>query len=192
MQEEIWKDIPGYERFYKASSLGRIKSVERWIKREDGYSNHILERIVRQYTTKSDYGYLRVGLHKDGRSRTCLVHRLIAMAFLPNPNNLPQVNHKNEVITDNRAENLEWCDSEYNVHYGTCLLRGGLKRRNRKDMSKPVSQYTKEGAYVATYPSSVEAYRQTGICYQTIWRVMNGRGKTAGGYIWKYSRNDVN
>lgn len=187
MQKEIWKDIPGYEGIYQASNLGKIKSIERWIEREDGYKNHILERIVKQHITRSDYGYYRVGLHKNGASKTFLVHRLIAATFLPNPDNYPQVNHKNEIITDNRVENLEWCSADYNVHYGTCIERAGLSRRNRKDLSKPVSQYTKEGVFVATYPSSVEAYRQTGICYQTIWRVMNGRGKTAGGYIWKYA-----
>lgn len=184
---EEWRDIPGFEGLYQASTEGRIRSVERWIERADGYRNHIMPRIMK-VQKNSNNDYLLVNLHKDKKLNKCLVHRLIALTFIPNPNNLPQVNHKDENPQNAKASNLEWCDCDYNVRYGTARQRHSEHIKNRPDMSKPVEQYSKDGVYITTYPSSVEAERQTGIWHQSIWQVMNGRGKTAGGFIWRYAQ----
>ena len=109
--EEIWKDIPEYEGLYQVSNLGNIKSLEKskgWCK--------IKEKTLKLRIDKD--GYYRVILSKNSKPKMFLVHRLVAQAFIPNPNNLPEINHKNEIKTDNRVENLEWCTQLYNLHYG--------------------------------------------------------------------------
>ena len=105
--EEIWKDIKGYEGLYMINNLGIIKSLPR-----NGTISS--ERILNQYYDK--YGYKYVALHNKGIKKY-KVHRLVAEAFIPNPNNLPQVNHKNYIRDDNKITNLEWCDNKYNAEY---------------------------------------------------------------------------
>ena len=107
------------------------------------------------------------------------------MCFLPNPDNLPQVNHKNETKTDNKVENLEWCDSRYNDNYGTRNDKIGRSQLNHPNKSKTVSQYTKEGEFIAIYPSAQEAERQTGVDSRHISHCCIGKLKTAGGFIWR-------
>ena len=111
MMEE-WRAVPGYEGLYEVSSYGRVKSLKRY-KSNNGGIPLIKERILKPYNDKK--GYLNVRL----RNKNFKVHRLVAQAFIPNPNNLPQVNHKNEDKSDNRVDNLEWCTAKYNNTYGT-------------------------------------------------------------------------
>lgn len=110
---EVWKDIEGYEGLYQVSNMGRVKSL--------GATNrvgwHLREKILKQ--TIEPKGYLKVGLRKNNKIQTVRVHRLVANAFLPNPFNLPQVNHKDENKTNNHVENLEWCTNKYNNNYGS-------------------------------------------------------------------------
>lgn len=112
-QEEIWRDIEGYEGQYQVSNLGRVKSFDRI----DGAGHLKRGRILRPVPDKK--GYLRVQLHKEGKRKLFLVHRLVAQAFIPNPEGLPQVNHRDEDPSNARADNLEWCTASYNVNYGT-------------------------------------------------------------------------
>lgn len=170
---EIWKDIEGYEGLYQVSNLGRVKSLERYIYDTIGRKQYVKERILKQYTVK---GYKQVSLLFSNKHKRKMVHRLVAEAFLPNPNNLPQVNHKDECKTNNYVENLEWCDASYNINYGT---------RNQK-ISKVVLQFTKEGDLIAIYPSTREAERQTQILHSAISACCKGRLKTSGKYVWKY------
>lgn len=114
MQSEIWKDIPGYSGLYQVSNLGRIMSFKNQYGRGP--------RLMNGEITKS--GYIQVCLNK----KRYKVHRLVAMAFVPNPDGLPQINHKNEIKTDNRVKNLEWCTGKYNVNYGTAIERRSKKR----------------------------------------------------------------
>lgn len=182
---EEWREIPGYEGLYQASNLGRIRSKNRHVIRKDGGSSFIRGKIIKQRLFGAGYYY--VSLSRNREVSLCAVHRLVAITFLPNPYNLPEVNHKDEGRIDNRVENLEWCTHQYNLTYGTINQRTGLKLRNNPKTSKPVIQYTRDGIFVAEYPSIEEAHRQTGICQRTIVQVVKGlpRWKTAGGFVWK-------
>lgn len=106
---EIWKDIKGYEGLYQVSNLGRVKSLK--------VSKIKSERIRKSYQQSS--GYISIVLCKNGKAVNHKVHRLVASAFIDNPNNLPEINHKDENKANNKVDNLEWCDSSYNKNYGT-------------------------------------------------------------------------
>lgn len=170
---EIWRNIEEYKGLYQVSNLGRVRSL--WYGKE---------RILKP--TKDKDGYLRVQLYKNGKAKLYGIHRLVAMAFIDNPYNLPQVNHKNETKDDNRVENLEWCNHLYNINYGTCQQRRAEKRRNDK-LSKTVYQYTLDGKFIAEYPSGKEIQRQLGYNRGYISSCCLGKYKTAYGYIWKYN-----
>lgn len=165
---EIWKDIPGYEGLYQASNTGKIKSLN--------YNNTKKEKILK--SKYDERGYLAIELRNKGKRFYTRVHRLVASAFLPNPDNLPQVNHKNEIKNDNRVENLEWCTNDYNCHYGTHY------KRVSESNYKKVNQYDLKGNYIKTFNSINEAKKETKATH--IGSVCLGKRKTSGGYIWKY------
>lgn len=173
--DEIFKDIKGFEGEYQISTTGDVYSIK--------YGKRKLMKL-----RKDKYGYLRVCLCKDGKHKHFQVHRLVALAFIPNPDNLPQVNHKNEVKTDNRIENLEWCSAKYNIRYGT-----GNERRSKTNIEtqgvkygKSVAQYALDGTLIGIYHSLHEAERQTGYSHQYISQCCRGRYKQSYGFIWKY------
>lgn len=125
MNSEEWKDIPGYEGLYQISNTGKIKGLPRVT-----MQNQILkERILIPGVINN--GYLQITLHKNGEHKNFLVHRLVANAFIPNPKNLPEVNHKDEDKTNCNADNLEWCTRQYNLNYGTRNQRSAESRRKK-------------------------------------------------------------
>ena len=182
MKEE-WKEIPGYEGLYEASSLGRIRSMDKTIKTYNGGSYIRAGMEKKPCVNKS--GYFRLNLCKDGISKSCLVHRLVAKAFIPNGSNLPEVNHINENKLDNRIENLEWCSYQYNMNWG--YHNENVGRTN----GKPVVQFTIEETKVKEYYSSYEASRMTGITEQSINLCCLGRRQHAGGFRWKYANDNT-
>lgn len=169
--EEEWKDIITHKGLYQISNLGRIRNNKRQILKQELLEN----------------GYLRTHLSKNGKVKWYLVHRLVAEAFIDdNPSGLPYVNHKNEIKTDNRITNLEWCTQDYNVNYGTRNKRISKSKQNDIKLSKKVKCIETN----ITYPSAMEAQRQTGIYATSIIRVCKGKGKLAGGYHWEYRKEE--
>ena len=116
--KEIWKDIPEYEGLYQASNLGNIKVLNRVV--NSGIKNN--KTVIRKgklLKQRINQGYYEVALSKDNKKRFFKVHRLIAMTFIPNSNNFPSINHKDENKLNNCVNNLEWCSVKYNCNYGT-------------------------------------------------------------------------
>ena len=173
-EEEIWKEISGFEN-YQVSSFGRVKSLGNNKKRK--------EKILKQ--NDDGDGYLHVKFCKDGKEQSFRVHRLVAQAFIPNPNNFPQVNHKDENKANNRVENLEWCTHEFNSNYGTRNQRISEANTNHPSKSKAVVQLTLDGEFVAEYSSSKEAQRN-GFHRGNIISCCRGKRKTHKGYLWQY------
>lgn len=164
---EIWKDITGFVGLYKVSSLGNIQSLN--------YNRTGNIKQLKPVPNKK--GYLQVLLCNGKIRRRVFVHRIVAIEFIPNDKQLSEVNHINEIKTDNRAINLEWCDTLYNNNYGT---------RNKR-LSKAINQLTLSGELINTFEGIREAERITGIKNQSISQCCKGKYKTAGGYIWEYS-----
>lgn len=190
---EIWRDIKDYEGLYQVSNLGRVRSLDRYVENK-GIKKFIKSKLRKQHS--NDKGYLYVELSKNNKLKSFRVHRLVAMTFPDlvdwteeakgKPFDEIVVNHKNQIKTDNRVDNLEWCDMEYQVNYGDRNDIVSSKLTNRKDHSKPVEQYTLDMVFVAEYPSIAEAERQTGISKKAICHCLKGKSKTSGGYIWRY------
>ena len=187
MKNEIWKDIEGYEGIYQVSNLGRVRSLDRIAHRErDGYSYDIpvKGRVLRPRKTKK--GYIRVLLTSGNRQFTDYqVHRLVAEAFVPNPKNLPQVNHIDENPTNNRADNLEWCTNKENANHGT------RNQRIAEANSMPVIMMDKDGNDLRRFNSINDAARWLGGMHfvSAISRVCRGIKPhvIAGGYRWRYA-----
>lgn len=171
---EIWKDVSGYEGLYKVSNFGRVKSL--W------FGN---EKILKP--SNNGYRYLFVNLYKNGKMKYYKVHRLVTQTFIPNPNKLPYVNHKDENPSNNRVENLEWCDQKYNLNYGTRNQRISEKMTNGK-LSKPVLQYEKSGEFVREWKSTRDVQRNLGFNIASISLCCNGKSKSAYGFVWKYKK----
>lgn len=162
---EEWKDVVGYEGLYKVSNYGNLFSCRRGI-------------VMKQTTTKK--GYLSCGLCVGGKQKIHAVHRVVASAFLPNPYNLPQVNHKDECKTNNRVENLEWCTDEYNRHYGTTVEKAA------KGHYKKVDQYALDGKLIRTWDGISVAADTLGVSRTHITDCCKGGLNKTGGFMWKY------
>lgn len=202
--EEIWKDIEGYEGFYQVSNLGRIKSLEKNIKRISPKGNEYTvkypEKMLKQYGNHR--GYLITQLSKSGKSESCLVHRIVAQAFIPNYEDKAQINHKNCNKQDNRIENLEWVtNNENRLHAMKNGLCKGLKGKENPN-SKKVNQYDLNGKLlkqwecmsdIARYYKVKNVSNISECCKRRKRKDKNGKeyySKTAYGYIWRYVDED--
>ena len=198
--KEIWEDIEGYEGLYQVSNLGRIKALQRY--RRAGNTAYIQkEHFMTQYDNTSGYKYVRLNIGSD--KRMFFVHRLVANAFIANPMSLPEVNHKNEIKTDNRAENLEWCTKIYNQNYGTKKIRTQITRKKlnsewnalmKKNLNhsygaeKPVLCFMPDGTFVSRYRSINIAAQSIGDCSSHIAACCKGNRRTVRGYRFEYEQ----
>lgn len=185
-QEEIWKDIEGFEGYYKVSNQGRILALERNVSERQRRKEKI-----RQTTIQKD-GYAKIILYKEFTYKAFMAHRLVAKAFVGNPENKPHVNHINSIRDDNRAENLEWVTSSENAlhgyRYGNRKPYAHWTGRKGKDhyASKTVIQMTTNKVFINEFAGTREAQRKTGICQATISNCCLGKLNIAGGYYWEY------
>ena len=177
---EYWKDVKGYEGLYQVSNLGNINGLNRVLK-----NNHVWkERILKP--CKGSNRYLHVRLYKNGKVKTITVHRLVAEAFIPNPLNLPQVNHKDEDKTNNLVSNLEWCDCKYNINYGRRNEKASKAMTNGKK-SKTVLQLRKDGSLVRIWPSASEVHKVLNYSQGHISECCRGERHLSYGYKWCYA-----
>ena len=171
---EKWKDIKGYEGLYQISNLGRVKSLPRI---KYGRIKVSRETILVPILIKKD-GYYQVNVYLNGIRKKFSIHRLVAQAFIPNPNNYPVVNHKDETQDNNNVDNLEWCTVAYNTSYGTAI-----ERRTAKCI-KTVYQYTKENEFIKEWDSAKQAEIKGGFISSHIGSCCNGKRNTHKGYKW--------
>lgn len=170
--QEVWKDIPGFEGAYQVSNLGRIKSF--MAKHVKGKPDEYILKLP-----LANNGYYQVYLYNGKTKRKLLVHRIVAMAFIENPNNLPQVNHKDENRLNNCVDNLEWCDNVYNNRYGTKNSRFAEK------CSFPIEQMTTAGKVIARYKSAKIAEALLGITHSQIATACRN-GTVCHDFRWRY------
>ena len=190
-EKEVWKDVVGYEGYYQVSNLGRVKRLSRYITSKNGVTRYWRGRILAQ--TENPDGYMTVILSKEGKSTILGVHRVVAEAFIDNPENLPVTNHKDEDKKNNIPDNLEWCTVAYNNAYGTRTerMKNNEKFQQRHaEQRMPVLKLSLKGELLERFDSLEEAfnskpeYSKSGINHCCTRRL-----NTYKGYFWIYEED---
>lgn len=182
MKYELWLPVVGYNGFFEVSNLGNVRSLGRIAKhgRYEGHTRTYFGRLLIPQVAKRG-GYLTVLLSVGGRRKNCKIHRLVAEAFLLNPNDFPMVNHKDFNRQNNNVENLEWCDAKYNTNYSLHRKPSMLNKRG-----KPVDAYDRDGNFVSSFASIRDAGRVLNVFGQNICAILSGKSKWIKGYTFKY------
>lgn len=190
---EIWKSVPGYDEFYEVSNKGNVRSKERKVRAN---IRNVKERLIKGKMLKKNLkknGYYTVDLSKNAKTKTVSVHRLVALAFIPNPNNLPVVNHKNGIKTDNRVENLEWTTHASNHQHAEAIgLRENVGQyQNKTILCVETSIVFKNSVEAAKWilknepeKTSLSSFDYEKIA-RNIRRCATGGTPKAYGYTWK-------
>ncbi len=181
MENEIWKDVVGYEGLYQVSNLGRVKSLDRVIIRKDGRKDRIKGRMLKFYNNK---GYLHVDICKNGAYKKCKVHRLVAETFIDNPMSLSFVNHIDENKSNNTVENLEWCTQSYNNSYGTAQSRAKETIRTKKGVG--IDKRSLDGRFIKHYECTIDLLND-GYDRRAVYRCCKGITETHKGYKFSFS-----
>lgn len=181
MENEIWKPIQNYESIYEVSNLGNVKSLDRIVKYKDGRQCFCKGKILKPSVDIN--GYLYAVLSKNGISTNVKIHRLVAQAFIPNSESYPFINHKDEDKTNNCADNLEWCTTKYNNNYGT-----HNKKLSTSKTLNNILQFSLDGQFIKEWLNPREVERELNIDNASIYRVLNNKQHTAGGYIWRHKK----
>lgn len=183
---EVWREIKGYEGLYSVSSFGNVKSISRIIYRTSKHgvktSQAVPEKIKKGSIDKN--GYIKVGLWKNNKQLTVSVHRLVAKAFLKNPLKLPQINHIDEVKSNNNINNLEWCTSFHNVNHGSGIQRGVDAR------VKKINQYLLSGKFIKTWSGVPEIAKFYNISDKSIYNILKKKNRQSHGFMWKINKNN--
>ena len=200
MESEIWKPVIGFEGLYEVSSCGRVKTVPHYTKRGNSEHASVKERLLKFFL--SEKGYYCIKLRKDGRAIHRKVHRLVAEAFIPNPENKPQIDHIDTNKLNNEVLNLRWATPSENKN--NALTRelhsriqsqadviekcmSGREINNRKTRRRAVRQYDNSGNLISEYVSMTEAQKATGIKSSFISSACSHKIHFAGGYRWEYA-----
>ena len=192
-EDEVWKDVTGFESRYEVSDLGRVRSLDRYSKHNTSKTGFILHKGQMLNPYISNKGYLKVDLSDGfGKRKSVSVHRLVAIAFIDNPMNYDQVNHIDGVKTNNRLGNLEWCNNSMNQLHA---YKMGLNKSSEKagKPKKPVYQIDKyTGEIIAEFPSIAEAGKTLGMKNPSnITLVCTNKRISSGGFKWKYVNSEV-
>ena len=196
---EIWKDIPGYEGYYQISNLGRIRSLDRYANVCGNGKRLVKGRIIK--SVKCTNGYYEASLNRNGVRKVMLLHRVVANVFIPNPFNLPEVNHKDENKLNNlvfinpdgsidyEKTNLEWCTTQYNLSYGTRNER--FQKKANEPRMRSINQYDMDGNLINTFKSISEASRMTGTPARLICNICKKRNAhSTRSFVFRYSDDD--
>lgn len=177
MHKEVWRPVKGFETYYEVSNYGRVRSLNYIVKWSYGKTRINKGKIRKPVRNKNGYYMLILG-DGQGNKKSVYIHRLVAEAFCKNPNGYDTVNHINEIKTDNKAKNLEWCTKEYNNKYNG---------KNQKHC-KPIIQLGKDLQPIKEWESARQASQELNIEYKNILSVCNGKRNYAGQYVWRFNK----
>lgn len=181
---EVWKTINNFDN-YEISSYGRIRSIDRTIIRSNGRPLVLKGKLL--IPDKNSKGYLMLRLRSNnGKFKKVQIHRLVAITFIPNPDNLPQVNHIDENKTNNYVDNLEWCTVKYNANYGNRNKNISKALTNNYKISRVILQFDKDGNLIKEWISIHQIYRELGYSPGNIYSCCQKKYKQSYGYIWRY------
>lgn len=200
MNDEIWKPIDGFEGLYEVSNLARVRAVGKYVR--GGNNVRYIPPHIKQQSI-NPYGYYYVILYKNNISKTCMVHILVAKAFIPNPENKPCIDHINTIRTDNRIENLRWVTHHENTqnpltlkHIKDACTPEEIERQKQVKIAngtyngRRVFQYTKEGVFVAEFDTVFAASESCGIPDSNICRALDNPTKSVGGFLWMTQKDE--
>lgn len=191
--QEVWKDIEGYEGYYQVSNLGRVRGVDRIVERKDGTTQRVSGKLLTPKGYADSHHYAAVHLRKGSSNRTVEVHRLVAYAFVPNPNKMGVVDHIDGDMFNNMASNLRWCTQADNLRF--CREAGRAKfphfnewpedvqRRYIDRQKNPIVR--SDGKY---YACTADAAKDLGVTYSAVSHVLRGLTETCQGYSFTYAK----